>query len=138
MNRAELQNLSRLRVREAKVLLNNQCYSGAYYLIGYAVECALKSCIAKQIQRHDFPDKKLLNDVYTHDLEKLLNVSGLKVQLQNEVLTNPAFALNWTKVKDWSEQSRYSVTISQADAEELFQAVTARKNGILTWLKRWW
>ncbi|MCH9011178.1 MAG: HEPN domain-containing protein, partial [Chloroflexi bacterium] len=78
MNRADLQEISSLRVEEARVLLRNGYYSGAYYLIGYAVECALKACIAKQIRRYDFPDRKLVNDSYTHDLEKLLGVSGLK------------------------------------------------------------
>jgi hypothetical protein len=47
MNRNDLQNLSRLREKEAKVLLDNGCFAGAYYLLGYAVECALKACIAK-------------------------------------------------------------------------------------------
>ena len=45
-----------------------KCYSplaswdAAYYMIGYCVECALKACIAKQIRRFDFPDKKLVLD----------------------------------------------------------------------------
>ncbi len=48
MNRSDFQRLTRLRLDEAKVLLANERYQGAYYLIGYAVECALKACIAKQ------------------------------------------------------------------------------------------
>ena len=63
MNRYDLQKLSRLRVREAKVLLDNKCYEGAYYLLGYAVECALKACIARQTKAFDFPDRKLINDI---------------------------------------------------------------------------
>jgi len=53
MNRTELQRLSRIRIKEAKFLLDGGCYNGAYYLAGYAVECALKACIAKQTHRHD-------------------------------------------------------------------------------------
>lgn len=45
--------------------------------MGYAVECALKACVAKQVRRYDFPDKKLANEAFTHDLEKLVRVSGL-------------------------------------------------------------
>jgi HEPN domain-containing protein len=51
MNRADLQQLAELRITEAKVLLDNGFYAGAYYLAGYAVECALKACIAKLTNR---------------------------------------------------------------------------------------
>lgn len=34
-------------------------YDGAYYLSGYAVEWALKACIAKNVKRYDFPDRKM-------------------------------------------------------------------------------
>jgi hypothetical protein len=56
MNRADLQALADLRVKEATILLDANCFEGAYYLLGYAIECALKACIAKQIKQHDFPD----------------------------------------------------------------------------------
>lgn len=48
MNRLDLQNLALARLEEVEVLLNNHKYSGAYYLSGYVIECALKACIAKQ------------------------------------------------------------------------------------------
>jgi hypothetical protein len=47
MNRAELQRLAKERISDAKVLLAARHWSAAYYLAGYAVECALKACIAK-------------------------------------------------------------------------------------------
>src|SRR5919106_3680906 len=40
--------------------------SGAYYLAGYAVECGLKACIAKQVRRHEFPDRTTVNQSHTH------------------------------------------------------------------------
>jgi len=33
-------------------------FDGAYYLAGYAVECAIKACIAKGTRRYEFPDKR--------------------------------------------------------------------------------
>ncbi|MCH8061111.1 MAG: HEPN domain-containing protein [Chloroflexi bacterium] len=132
MNRADLQEISNLRVEEARVLLQNGYYSGAYYLVGYAVECALKACIAKQIRRYDFPDRKLVNDSYTHDLDKLLGLSGLKEELISESSGSPALVENWAIVKDWSEQSRYSIEIPENEARDLFSAVTARRNGVLS------
>lgn len=57
MNRADLQNLAELRINEAKLLLDRGFYQGAYYVAGYAIECALKACIAKKTQQFDFPEK---------------------------------------------------------------------------------
>src|SRR5215813_8542265 len=138
MNRADLQRLSRLREHEAQVLLDNGCFAGAYYLLGYAIECALKVCVAKQIRRYDFPDRKLVNDSYTHDLEKLLNISGMKNVMGSEIQTNPNLAVNWAIVKDWSEQSRYNNNISEIMARNVFSAITEKSSGVLSWLRKRW
>ncbi len=82
MNRTDFQNIAKLRIKEAKVLLDNGCFEGTYYLLGYAVECALKACIAKQTKLHEFPDSKVVRESYTHDLEKLVKVAGLKADHQ--------------------------------------------------------
>jgi hypothetical protein len=47
MNRNEFQRIARARVADARVLLGAKRYSGAYYLCGYAIECALKACIGQ-------------------------------------------------------------------------------------------
>jgi len=138
MNRADLQNIAKIRVKEAKVLIDNKCFEGAYYLLGDAVECALKSYIAKQTKRFDFPDRKLVVDSYTHDLEKLLQVSGLKVEHQDQMESDPSFAVNWTIIKDWSEDKRYMRSISEAEAKDLYSAITEKKHGVLSWLKKLW
>jgi HEPN domain-containing protein len=51
MNRADLQKLSNTRLRQARILFAAGESSGAYYLAGYAVECALKACFAKHVKR---------------------------------------------------------------------------------------
>lgn len=90
MNRLDLQNLALTRLEEVEVLLKNHKYSGAYYLSGYVIECALKACIAKQTQEFDFPDKKTVMDSYTHDLEKLIKVAKLDKELKS-LLNDPNF-----------------------------------------------
>jgi HEPN domain-containing protein len=55
VNRKDLQRLARTRLSEARVLLSAKKYDGAYYLAGYAIEFALKSCVAKQVKKFDFP-----------------------------------------------------------------------------------
>ena len=72
MNRYEFQELSRIRLREARSLFSAGHFDGAYYLAGYSIECALKACIARRTKRHDFPDKKAVDKSYTHNLEQLV------------------------------------------------------------------
>jgi len=138
MNRSTLQKLSNLRWREAAALLRAGHYAAAYYLIGYAVECALKACVAKQVKRYDFPDKRLAGEAFTHDLEKLVKVAGLEPELQKDLKANSLLELNWAVVKDWSEGARYELGITNAQARDLYSACTARRNGILAWIKKRW
>ena len=49
VNRRDLQFLARSRLTEAKALLSASHGDGAYYLVGYAVECGLKACIAQAL-----------------------------------------------------------------------------------------
>jgi HEPN domain-containing protein len=138
MNRDDFQILADLRVADAQILLDSGRFDGAYYLLGYAVECALKSCIAKQIRQFEFPDKKLANDSFVHDLSKLLKLSGVKQQHAEEQRTNKVFDRNWAVVKQWSEERRYQHSISEKAARDFFEAVTDSTDGVLPWLKKHW
>lgn len=138
MNRQELQEISKLRRKEAAALLKANHSAGAYYLLGYSVECALKACIAKQTKRHDFPDKDLATKAHVHNLEQLLKLAGLARDLETDMKANNTLELNWAVVKDWKELSRYTTAISAADARDLYLACTARKNGVLSWIRAKW
>ena len=138
MNKSDLEALVDIRVKEAKLLLDNNCYEGAYYLLGYALECAIKACIAKQVKEHDFPDKQLANVSFTHRLGDLLGVAGLKQKLQEKERTDEEFKLNWAVTKDWSEDARYEHTIEETLAKDFFREITNEKTGILIWIKSWW
>ncbi|HEY0080730.1 MAG TPA: HEPN domain-containing protein [Pyrinomonadaceae bacterium] len=139
MNRSDFQELSRLRIKEAKVLLDNKCYEGAYYLAGYAVECALKACVARKTKRFDFPpNEKTVREYYTHELVKLVKGAGLGAALQTEEISNAQFRSNWAVVKDWNEQARYEPQINDKLARDLYSAISDRKHGVLKWLKKYW
>lgn len=137
MNRNDFRELALIRLKEAGVLLKNGNYEGAYYLCGYVVECGLKACIAKKTRRYDFPDKKTVDESYTHDLTKLVKIAGLGLDLDKEMKSNPDFAVNWGIVKDWSEASRYEKD-TEKEAQALYSAVANRKQGVLQWIKRHW
>src|ERR1700752_4652804 len=105
MNRTDLQNLAEERLEDAQILLASNRFGGAYYVVGYAVEFALKACIAKLTRPEDFYDKALAGKIFTHKLELLANYARLDMkQLGN---ADPGFAANWAQVKDWDEESRY-------------------------------
>lgn len=116
MNRFDLQKMAEERVADAAALLDAGRFQAAYYLCGYAVECALKACIARKVREFDFPDRKLVNDSYVHNLTKLLIVSDIDQLHYEEASNNRAFARNWGIVKDWSEVSRYDPEITEAKA----------------------
>lgn len=136
MNRRDLKNLALTRLKEVEVLLTNRQYSGAYYLSGYVIECALKACIAKQTHKFDFPDKKNVIDSYTHDLEKLVKVAKLNTQLKS-ALNNPNFSSRWLEVKDWSEESRYQ-KYNRQKALDIYSAITDPNHGVLQWVQQHW
>ena len=137
MNRKDLQELSQIRIKEAKALLDKGLYDGAYYLCGYAVECALKACIAKNVNQYDFPDKKVVIDSYTHDLVRLIKTAELDIELDRKIASNSKFVANWKIAKDWSEDSRYKRN-TKVNALDLYKAVAERKNGILSWIRKYW
>jgi HEPN domain-containing protein len=138
VNRAEFQKLADLRAREAGVLLAAKCYDGAYYLGGYAVECALKACIATLTRRYDFPPpRNQVDSYYTHDLARLLRVSGLEEDFLRAKASDQALSESWDTVVQWSEQSRYE-RVSKTDSLNLYKAVTDAHHGVLPWLKTRW
>jgi HEPN domain-containing protein len=108
MKRADLQRLTNERRREAKALLNAKCWSGAYYLAGYAVECALKACIIKRLQASDeFPERRYSEQCWTHNLGQLFALAGLKADFDAALVADPLLAGSWVVVGDWKESSRY-------------------------------
>ena len=133
MNRKDFQELSKVRLTEAKALLDLGHFDGAYYLAGYAVECALKACIAKGTQRHDFPDKRRVDLSHTHNLRDLVRIAGLDDAF-SAASVNPEFVENWYRVTGWSEQSRYR-RHSEESSRQLIVAVDDRRRGVMACIK---
>ena len=142
MNRLELQQLTRERVRDARALLAYGQWSGAYYMAGYALECALKSCILKHL--HDtgiiFKDKKYLDKLakcWTHDLAQLLELAGLTADFGRACGANSQLNTYWGVARDWEEVSRYEQK-AESEARELFKAITNVPDGVLPWIQSRW
>ena len=103
VNRRDLHVLTRVRLDEARLLLDAGRYDGAYYLSGYVVECALKACIARQVRTHDFPPKPgSVRDMYTHDLASLVKAAGLVDSIADRIRSCPAFENYWGIMGRWT------------------------------------
>lgn len=136
MDRIDFQKVAETRLRESKALLAAGFPEGAYYLAGYAVECALKACISKLTQEHDFPEKES-DKYYSHDLEKLLGFAKLKDDFYQALRANPAMNTNWIIAKNWAETSRYQRKTA-ADADGLLKAIEDQTGGLLPWVQKHW
>lgn len=137
VTRQEFQKLSECRLREAKLLQENKLHSGAYYLAGYAIELAIKAIIARQFKADVFPDKSLANNLFVHDFQKLLNVSGISTEFDGARKASPELNANWAVIADWSPDARYSA-IDAFKANSMIEAVSHETHGVLQWLKQHW
>ena len=103
LNRQSFQQLAATRLEDAKILIANERFAGAFYLAGYVVECGLKACICRLTREHDFPDKKRASDSHSHSLVKLFDIAQVpedKLDADPELQRNWALAYNKLVCRD--------------------------------------
>jgi HEPN domain-containing protein len=138
MNRDDFRRLSEVHLEHAQVLLNAGLYSGAYYICGYVVECALKACICGRTSQFDFfSHPEVARKAWSHRFVNLIEVSGLEEDFTAARKADRALDVNWKSVDDWSEDSRYEPR-GQKEAEGLLAAVSDPEHGVLSCIKRFW
>jgi hypothetical protein len=143
MNQAELQQLATERIYDADALLAGGRWAFAYYVAGYAVECALKSSVLARmvVTGGVFQDKKFAADCWTHDFDELINVAGLAPELNARLAASAAagdaFVTNWGIVTQWKETVRYE-TKTEGKARDLYRAITDNPDGVLLWIQNYW
>ncbi len=126
-----------MRLVEARMLLDGKSYAGAYYLVGLAVECALKACIARSSERYDFPELKHVQDSWNHDLARLLGTAKLNEEYSKKSGNDLRFQTNWEMVKDWKVDSIYERR-SEKEAWGIYNAITEASHGIMPWIEEHW
>jgi HEPN domain-containing protein len=136
MNRREFQGLAIERLGDAKALLTAGRYSGAYYIAGYAVECALKACISRMTNQDDFPPQTT-KGYYTHDINALRKTAGLDGDFEREAKGDRDFESYWSVASKWTELTRYQQR-GQKDAVDLLTAIDDPQHGVLQWLRKSW
>jgi hypothetical protein len=144
VNQAELQRLTAERILDAKALIAEKRWEFAYYACGYAVECALKSCVLARMIHTGWifrEETKDVRDCRTHDFAKLIKLAGLQhdlnLRLEQSAKQNDRFVENWEIAATWTVDSRYRPT-SEAEAVKLYNAIEEEPHGVLKWIQNYW
>jgi len=101
----DLREIAAARLHDARVLYAAECFEGAFYLCGYAVELSLKARICKNLRWPGFPESnkefERLSSFRVHDLEVLLKLTGYEATIKGN------YFAAWSKVKLWQPDVRY-------------------------------
>jgi hypothetical protein len=142
VNRADWQQIAEEKLLAAAALVAASRWPAAYYIVGYAIECGLKSCILVRLGGSpelifEKETRKYSTDCWTHDIEDLVDLAGLKPDIDAAIFADPALAMNWAIVTAWSEESRYQ-SKPEPEARALYNAITNPVSGVMQWIKARW
>ncbi len=95
--------------------------------------------MAKLTVAEEFPDKERAFKAFSHKVEDLLDLAKLKKQRDDDVNADPTgtYRNNWKVVREWTEAARYA-RWNEAEARELWAAITDPTFGVLPWVKSRW
>jgi len=136
--REQLQELARLRLREAEALFAAGFYDGCAYLCGYVVELALKARICATLSINSYPERSRLKPAFLiHELDDLKLLAGMENEF---TLAHQSRFNNWSIASKWKPERRYEPegTYSQADAQEILDAIRLGPDGVLTCISSRW
>jgi HEPN domain-containing protein len=135
--------MARERTLDAKALIDGGRWAYAYYVAGYAVECALKSCLLARMIHTGwvFQEKVKVDECLTHDFGKLIRLAGLTDELNANLAASAAaggaFVANWATVNQWGVTTRYE-SKAEPEAKSLYAAITHDPDGVFRWIQNYW
>jgi hypothetical protein len=75
MDRRKFQEAAKIRKKDAQALIRSKQYPGAYYLAGYAIECALKAWSEESRYETTTTDKEA-KDLYSACMARSAGLFG--------------------------------------------------------------
>lgn len=139
--RQDFKDIASKRLKTAEILLSNQEWGMAVYMMGFVLECILKASACKVLNLTAYPEIKktknqqIVNYFRTHDFDMLLIVSGNSdiFDLQGVGASSwSGFTQEYTKIGKWTD-IRYDI-LNQFDeslAKSLYKFLTEAPNGII-------
>lgn len=122
--------MSEEKLSDANSLHQRGRYDAAIYLCGYAIELALKARISETLGWGQFPSERKdfqgLQSFQTHDLKKLLHLSGIEGRILRD------FSAEWKTVSTWNSAWRYLPVEStdQTQCAQMLEAVARVREAI--------
>ena len=83
------------------------------------------------------PDTGVVDKFYSHKLDDLLGLAGLRDALAVDAKNSLDLSAAWSVATKWTEASKYAVW-DQFAAQEILDAVGHPLHGVLQWLKKHW
>ena len=124
LTRSELRKTARARLQDAGILYRSGRWDGAYYMSGYAIELRLKARVCDTLNWPSFPETnrefKGLDNLKTHDLDRLLRFSGRERQIKATHLAR------WSTVRQWNPVCRYGRVGSRTQGDARLMLIATR------------
>lgn len=138
INRNTLKKVTHAKLKAAKILYREGDCDNAGYLLGYVVECSLKTLICKNLKILEYPDtgdhKSIFN---SHSFDRLLLLSGYSTEIN--LAKNPGLFNNWSILtKYWTPELRYNISASPTTIRDRITALEDPTDGFFTWIKKRW
>ena len=147
MRPEDLREIAITRAKSARHLIRNKDWQGASYMMGIALECALKASICKTLKIKVYPekhktDKEIPDFFMTHIFDRLFLLSGL-----SDVFSangNPLAFNNWSDFTiqyqgNWVKMRYEPQRVSPFDktmTEKLYNYLYGDKNSIIKVISR--
>ncbi len=148
-NRDSFKQVARARIRTLNILMKEEDWEGAAYIMGHVLECALKALICRTLRLESYPTEKDQPKIaalfLNHEFQALLKISGMenvfsdrgpKAIWQNWSDFTIEFPGNWTLMR--YEPNKAPRNWDDLKVKGLYTNLMGKPNGIVTQIKRRW
>lgn len=144
-SRKDLAQLTKARLKTVSILMINDDWDMAAYMMGYSLETALKAATCKTLRVDQYPDiksyknEKIGNYFMTHNFDMLLLVSGLSDIFS--VDGDPSAFQNWSDFTqefsgEWTNMRYLSGKFDSAKTNTLYKALYEDHDSIIKTITR--
>lgn len=144
-NGKQLWELSQARLKSATTLMEASDWDAAAYMMGYALETALKAACCRSLDLNEYPDKtniKMTNNYFmTHNFSQLLTISGFSKQF--EASGPPELSSKWSEFLQYYPPNwtimRYEpdtiVNFNSINTSRLYEILYTAEDSIINTIK---
>jgi hypothetical protein len=101
----------------------------ALFHCGIGLECVLKAYIMHKERLNSWPSKAAREELYTHDIRKLMAIAGLTI-----AATQPQ-AAGWLVMQQWDRNQAYDPKRMPRRVARAYVEACFGKEGVATWIK---